>query len=118
MKASAEFEMVLSQLESLATKEWQRFDTRPRRKGRGPDDKANRVIFTIHEFIKQKTGRPNWSNLLELLAAAGLVKRRDGGPSDSPDRRIVHHLQDFQKHHGKEARYIRESIVPAAIPPR
>lgn|SRR5262249_3546265 len=89
-------------------------------KNRSPEDKTNRVIFTICEYVRQKTGRPQWQTVLDLLVAAGAIRmgikkrRKDYRIPDNPDRRIATHLRAFQKDHPKEACYIKEHIFDLA----
>ena len=95
-------------------------DFRDPEKKHPPDDKTNRTIFTIFEYVKQKTGRPQWQTVLELLVAAGAIKmgvkkpRKHYRIPDNPDRRIATHLKSFQNDHPKEARYIKERIIDLA----
>jgi hypothetical protein len=59
---------------------------------RSPDDKINRVIFTLYEYLKQKTGGPHWQTFLDLLVASGAIKkgikksRKNDLVTDNPDR--------------------------------
>jgi hypothetical protein len=89
-------------------------------KNRSPEDKTNRVIFTICEYVKQKTGRRQWQTVLDLLVAAGAIRmgikklRKHYRIPDNPDRRIATRLRAFQKDHPKEACYIKEHILDLA----
>jgi len=95
-------------------------DFRDPEKKRPPEDKANRVIFTICEYVKQKTGRPQWQTVLDLLVDAGAIRigvkkrRKPYRIPDNPDRRIATRLKSFQEDHPKEAYYIKERILDLA----
>jgi hypothetical protein len=95
-------------------------DFRDPEKKHPPDDKTNRAIFTICEYVKQKTGRRQWQTVLDLLVAAGAIKMEVKKPRkhyripDNPDRRIATHLRAFQNDHPKEACCIKESVIDLA----
>lgn len=120
---NAEFEKTINRLGEVARKERHRFDTRSRSRGQAPNDKANRVIFTICEYVRQTTGGPLWRILLDLFVAADLVKRNVKKRrteldvvTDNPDRRVDAHLKSFKKFHPKEARFISEWLIPNVHP--
>ncbi len=72
-------------------------------------DKINRVIFALHEHLKQKTKGSHWEIFWNLLVAAGAIK--GGGTQVHKDGQIKAHTRSFQKHHPKEVRFIRALIV-------
>jgi hypothetical protein len=92
---------------------------KPGRK-RPPEDKVNRVIFTLYEYLKQQTRGPHWQTVLDLFVAAGAIKmgvkkrRKNYRIPDNPDRRIATRLRGFQNDHPKEACYIKEHVVDLA----
>jgi hypothetical protein len=62
-------------------------DFRDPEKKHPPDDKTNRGIFTICEYVRQKTGRPQWQTVLDLLVAAGAIKMEVKKPRKLQDTR-------------------------------
>ncbi len=81
-------------------------------------DKENRVIYIIYEHLRQRTGRPHWQIVLDLLVAAGAIemdkkKKREGkeGVFNNPDRRVMTRIRTFRGEHPKEARYISEQFL-------
>ncbi len=112
-----EAEEVLRQIEEKLAKKLEDKDFRRPGLRRSPNDKVNRVLFSLHEHITQETGGPQWTAFLNLLVAAGAVRmmvkkrRTQGGVvTDSPDRRIYTHLRSFQKDHPVEARFIKSAF--------
>ena len=51
----------------LETKEFEN----PSRKRHVQNDKQNRTVFTLHEYIKQTTGQPNWNPLCDSAGGIG-----------------------------------------------
>ena len=114
------FELALLGMEDRIEGFMNEKDFRDPEKKHPPDDKTNRVIFTICEYVRQKTGRPQWQTVLDLLVAAGAIKMEVKKPRkhyripDNPDRRIATHLKSFQEDHAKEACCIKERILELA----
>jgi len=123
------FERVLSILEKEIEERIEEKDFSTARRG-SPRDKENRVIFALHEHIKQATGSPQWGIFFDLLLSArtittGKKKRKAGHENDpesqGPDSRIRTRINSFKRNHPKETQAIKEYITPTIlefIPPR
>jgi len=117
-KPREEFELALSEIEQKIMKYLGNLDfLRPGRRGLSRD-KENRVIYIIYEHLMQRTGRPHWQIVLDLLVAAGAIevdkkKKREGkeGVINNPDRRVMTRIRTFRGEHPNEARYIREQFL-------
>ncbi len=79
-----------------------------------PNERVNRVVFTIYEHLKYTTGGPQWRIFLELLVVSGALKRgvkkkreNKEETTDNPDSRISTHIRSFQKYHPGEAHSIK-----------
>jgi hypothetical protein len=81
-----------------------------------PWDKINREIFTIIEHLRNTCGGPQWRILGELLKSAGAGRKTFGtkrlGPGENPSSFIRNRLDNFEKHHPKEAKYIVKRVLP------
>ena len=72
-------------------------------------DKINRVIFTLHEHLRQKAQGPRWEVFWNLLVAARAIK--GGGTQVHKDGQIKAHIRSFLKDHPKEVHFIRSRNV-------
>jgi hypothetical protein len=83
-------------------------------KRRSAEDKTNRVIFFLHEYIKLKTGKDNWEIFWNLLVAAGAIKGGVGRPArgrSSWDGQIKQHIYSFKRDHPREVGFLESFLT-------
>ena len=116
-----EIEQFLTEVEEKIKRYLESRDFRDSQKGYKPDDKVNRTIFTLHEYLRQTCG-PRWADFLKLLLAAeaiekGVKKKRttEEEVTDNPDSRIAGHIKSLRRDHPKEAVAIEKAVIPSFI---
>jgi len=108
-KPSEGAERVLDQMEAKLKNFLEAFDFREQGQRRPPSDKVNRIIFTTHKHLKQRTGGPQWEQFWNLLVAAEGIRGR--GALSNKDRQIIPHIESFQKDHLREALFIKMLVT-------
>ncbi len=115
-----EVEQFLSTAEDKITRFLGCKDFQPQGLRHPPNEKVNRVVYTICEHLRFTTGGPQWSVFLDLLLAGKALeknvkkKRIEYEGNNNPNSRLSTHLESFQRYHFKEARSIKFALTQPA----
>lgn len=82
-------------------------------KKRPASDKQNRVIFTVCEHVRQRTGGPHWQLAFDLLKSAHVIRARS---YDDPHSHLKPRIKSFEKDHPKEAAFLRDHVLKSTRP--